>query len=67
VQLPIPLDDGTVALAMIQSLIPLGLKAVEEALQREVTALAGRWYSRADAHPELVRWGKGTWRPDRDH
>jgi hypothetical protein len=47
-QLPIPLADGTVALAMIQSLIPLGRKAVEEALQREVTALAGRWYSRTD-------------------
>jgi len=48
----IPLDDGTltapggpegngVTLAMIQALIPLGLRAVEEALQAEVTALAG--------------------------
>lgn len=27
------LDDGTVALSMIQALIPLGLKAAEDALQ----------------------------------
>ena len=38
VQVPLPLDDGTVSLAMIQALIPLGLRAVEEALQQEVTA-----------------------------
>ena len=40
-----PLDDGTlttpVTLAMIQALIPLGLRAVEEALLAEVEALAG--------------------------
>jgi transposase-like protein len=57
----IPLDDGTVTtpvtLAMIQALIPLGLKAVEEALVQEVTALAGPRYGRTDAHPEVVRWG----------
>ncbi|MGH7646988.1 MAG: transposase, partial [Gemmatimonadaceae bacterium] len=56
-----PLDDGTVTtpatLAMIQALIPLGLKAVEDALVREVTALAGPRYGRRDAHPEVVRWG----------
>ena len=28
-QLAIPIDDGTAMLAMIQALIPLGLKAVE--------------------------------------
>lgn len=54
-QLPIPLDDGTVTLAMIQALIPLGLKAVEEALQAEVTALAGARYGRGDADPAVVR------------
>jgi transposase-like protein len=60
-----PLDDGTlttpgnpVMIAMIQALIPLGLRAVEEALQAEVTALAGERYNRGDAHPEIVRWGK---------
>ena len=45
VQAGLPLDDGTVTtpggIAMIQALIPLGLRAVEEALQAEVTALAG--------------------------
>ena len=35
-----PLDDGTVALSMIQALIPLGRKAVEGALPQEVLALA---------------------------
>lgn len=64
-QLPIPLDDGTlttpgnpVMIAMIQALIPLGLRAVHEALQAEVTALAGERYERGDAHPDIVRWGK---------
>lgn len=56
-QLAIPLDDGTAMLAMIQALIPLGLKAVEQALLQEVTALAGPRYAHADAHPERVRWG----------
>ena len=60
-QQAIPLDDGTVttpaALAMIRALIPLGLKAVEEALVAEVTALAGPRYARHDARPEVVRWG----------
>jgi len=56
-QLAIPIDDGTAMLAMIQALIPLGLKAVEQALQQEVTALAGARYAHDDARPELVRWG----------
>ena len=33
------------ALSMIQALIPLGLRAVEAALQAEVTALAGARYA----------------------
>ena len=36
---PVPLDDWAVTLAMIQALIPLGLRAVEDALQQEVRAL----------------------------
>ena len=60
-QQTIPLDDGTVTtpvgLAMIQALIPLGLKAVEEALLAEVTALAGPRYAREEVRPEVVRWG----------
>ena len=62
IQQMIPLDDGTVTtpvtLAMIQALIPLGLRAVEDALQAEVSALAGRRYGRDDDRPSVVRWGK---------
>lgn len=56
--LPIPLDDGMVVMAMIQALIPVGLKAVEESLTREVAALAGVRYAHDDGHPGIVRWGK---------
>jgi putative transposase len=58
----IALDDGTLAtpasIAMIQGLIPLGLKAVEEALIADVTALAGERHVRDDGRPGVVRWGK---------
>lgn len=57
-QLAIPVDDGTAMLAVIQELIPLGLKAVEEALAQEVNKLAGARYSRCDANPDVVRWGR---------
>ncbi len=44
-----------IEVAMIQGLIPLGLKAVEDRLQREVELLAGK----KQAHgKENVRWGK---------
>lgn len=44
-----------IEMAMIQGLIPLGLKAVEERLQREVEVLAGK----KQAHgKENVRWGR---------
>ena len=60
-QQSIPLDDGTVttpaALAIIQALIPLGLRAVEEALLAEVQRLAGPRYARDDDRPAMVRWG----------
>lgn len=60
-QQTMPLDDGTlttpVTLAMIQALIPLGLRAVEEALLAEVEALAGPRYARDDQRPAVVRWG----------
>lgn len=61
-QVTLPMDDGTIttpgSLAMIHALIPLGLRAVEEALQAEVTALAGPRYAHHDHRPEVVRWGK---------
>ena len=48
--------DSTVAL--IQALIPLGLKAVGEALAAEVIALAGERYRRTGGQPGLVRWSR---------
>lgn len=44
-------------IALIQSLIPLGLQAVEETLQAEVKALAGERYSRQGGHAGYNRWG----------
>ena len=56
-QATVPLDEGASRLALIQALIPLGLRAIEEALQTEVTALAGVRYARGDGQPDVVRWG----------
>ena len=42
---------------LIQALIPLGLEAVQELLQQEVTALAGARYQRAGGVPGYGRWG----------
>ena len=54
----IPCDAGAVTLAMIQALIPLGLRAVEGALQQEVPALAGARYAHQDGAPGIVRPGQ---------
>jgi transposase-like protein len=43
---------------MIQALIPLGLKAVQELLQEEVVRLAGERYSREGGVPGYARWGQ---------
>ncbi|MGH7209828.1 MAG: IS256 family transposase [Nitrospiraceae bacterium] len=48
--------DSTVAL--IQALIPLGLKAVGEALEAEVIALVGDRYCRTGGQPGFVRWSR---------
>lgn len=48
--------DGRVEL--IQALIPLGLEAVKDLLQREVRGLAGERYGREGRRPGCVRWGK---------
>ncbi len=48
--------DTTVAL--IQALIPLGLRAVGEALEGEVSRLAGARHSRTSRRPGHVRWGR---------
>ena len=43
--------------AMIQALVPLGLKAVNDVLQEEVTQLAGARYSRQGGLLGYARWG----------
>jgi len=43
---------------LIQALIPLGLEAVNDVLQQEVTALVGERYSRHGGCRGLVRWGR---------
>ncbi len=50
-------DDRSVAVELIQALIPLGFRAVEDALQQEVVALAGARYAHADGHGGIARWG----------
>ncbi len=50
-------DDRASLVALIQAVIPLGLQAVEDVLQHEVTELAGERYSRTGGQPGLVRWG----------
>jgi transposase-like protein len=50
--------EGRVSVAMIQALIPVGLQAVEDALQAEVTALAGARYARDGGAADVVRWGR---------
>ena len=42
---------------LIQALIPLGLEAVQDLLQQEVTALAGARYQRAGGVSGYGRWG----------
>lgn len=57
-QLPAGLESLDTRVALIQALIPLGLQAVEEVLQREVELLAGPRYARKDGAPDRVRWGR---------
>jgi len=54
--LPVDLDSRV---ALIQALIPLGLAAVNDVLQEEVTALAGPRYARGGGRPGHVRWSRG--------
>jgi len=49
--------DVDARVEMIQALIPLGLEAVSDELQRAVTALAGERYQRAGGLPGHSRWG----------
>ena len=51
------LDALDTRIALIQALIPIGLDAVAEELQREVTRLSGDRYSRKDTQNPNRRWG----------
>jgi len=49
-------EDRSVRIALIQALIPLGLEAVAELLQRDVEVLVGPPYARGQRPPGLHRW-----------
>lgn len=52
------LADLDVRVEMIQALIPLGLRAVEDELKAAVTALAGLRYQRGPDDRRYYRWGQ---------
>jgi|TARA_B110000263_G_C15264706_1_gene490554 putative transposase len=52
--------EVNIRVALIQSLIPLGLAAVEDLLQQEVSQLAGARYARKDTDTSCRRWGQQT-------
>jgi len=51
-------EDLNAKVALIQALIPLGLQAVQDLLEEEVTQLAGPRYARTGGQPGLVRWSQ---------
>jgi len=50
-------EDFDVRIALIQELIPIGLMAVNDILQNEVTQIAGFRYNRIKEKQDVVRWG----------
>ena len=52
------LQDVDATVAVIQALIPLGLRAVQDALAAEIARLAGPRYCRTGGVPGYVRWTK---------
>jgi hypothetical protein len=54
----LPTEEIETKVALIQALIPLGLQAVGEALDAEVTALAGIRYCRRGGQSGVDRWGQ---------
>ena len=51
------LGELDVRVELIRALVPIGLEAVEDTLQREVTKLAGERYQREGGQPGYARWG----------
>jgi transposase-like protein len=56
--LPVTVTEEAVTIAMIQALIPLGLRAVEDRLRAEVDQLAGQRYAHEAGGSRVVRWGQ---------
>jgi|GEM_PF-5002742 len=52
------LDELDTRIALIQALIPIGLAAVSEVLEREVEALCGIKHSRKGKETAPRRWGR---------
>jgi hypothetical protein len=52
------LIENSTRIMLIQILIPVGLQAIEEELQSEVSKLSGARYT--NTHPDLKRWGSRT-------
>jgi len=50
-------EDFDICISLIQELIPIGLRAVNDILQQEVLQLAGSRYSRSKGNRSVVRWG----------
>jgi len=50
-------EDFDICILLIQELIPIGLRAVNDILQQEVLQLAGSRYSRSKGNRSVVRWG----------
>lgn len=55
-----PLDDTNVALSARQALIPVGLKAVQDALQEEVLANPSRLFAHVDGQPSRRRMTRSS-------
>lgn len=51
-------ESFDIRLTLIQELIPIGLMAVNDILQQEVTRLAGAHYNRMKEKRDIVRWGR---------
>jgi putative transposase len=54
---PPEIEEVSTTVALIQALIPLGLRAAGETLVAEVTRLAGPKHQRTGGIPGYVRWG----------
>jgi transposase-like protein len=57
-EIPVESDPRQRRLAMIQTLIPIGLESILEELEKELEELTGPRYAREGGREGLVRWGR---------